>query len=93
MKSTIFYLGLAGFGLYAVSHYLKYRKESGSDLLNINSATEKQLGRLPGMVDELIERVMENRPYASKIDLIGRMVIPSAIYEQIKHDITCSRAA
>jgi len=34
------------------------------------------------------ERIVEQRPYPSKIDLLGRMVVPEEIYNSIKHRIS-----
>jgi DNA uptake protein ComE-like DNA-binding protein len=92
MKSVLFLLG-AGLGIYGLSHLLKQRRDSGADLLDLNSATERKLSRLPGMLPDLVERIVENRPYATKIDLVGRRVIPDDTYELIKHVITVSHAA
>jgi DNA uptake protein ComE-like DNA-binding protein len=92
MKSVLFLLG-AGFGVYAAAEFLKRRRDSGADLLDLNSATEKKISRLPGMLPELVERIVENRPYLTKIDLIGRRVIPNDAYELIKHSITVAHAA
>lgn len=61
-------------------------------LVDINTATREQLMSL-GIVESFtLERLMENRPYRNKLDLVSRMVIPEALYEQIKHDIVVRRA-
>lgn len=93
MKKFAFFLGFIGFGIYGLSRMLKSAVDSGANLLDINSATQRKLARLPGMAPELVDRILENRPYATKIDLIGRRVIPDAAYEQIKHAITVAKAA
>lgn len=41
-----------------------------------------------GVDAELAERIVEHRPYPSKIDLLGRMVIPEEVYNSIKHRIS-----
>ena len=41
-----------------------------------------------GLDAELAERIVEQRPYPSKIDLLGRMVIPGEIYNSIKDRIS-----
>ena len=93
MKKFAFYLSFVGFGIYGLSRMLKSAVDSGANLLDINSATERKLSRLPGMAPEMVERILENRPYLTKIDLISRRVIPDAAYEQIKHAIKASKAA
>jgi DNA uptake protein ComE-like DNA-binding protein len=92
MKSVLFFLGL-GAGLFGLSALLKSRRDSGADLLDLNSASDKQLARLSGLPGELIERIIENRPYMTKIDLIGRRIIPDETYERIKHSIKAEHAA
>ncbi len=62
-------------------------------MLDLNSASQVELENLHGMDAAMAERIVENRPYLSKIDLVGRMVIPDAAYESIKHNITVRSAA
>jgi hypothetical protein len=41
-----------------------------------------------GLDADVAERIVEQRPYPSKIDLLGRMVVPEEIYNSIKHRIS-----
>ena len=93
MKSIFYFLAAAGAGLFAASYISKSRRDSGADLLDINSATERQLSRLPGLESQLIDRILENRPYLTKIDLVGRRIIPDEAYARIKRSITVAHAA
>ena len=70
---------------------MRHRTEDG--LLDLNSATRFELMELKGIGDVLAARIIENRPYLTKMDLIGRRVIPDAAYEVIKHAITVKHAA
>lgn len=70
---------------------LRHRTDEG--LLDLNSATLFELKELSGIGEVLASRIVENRPYITKIDLIGRRVIPDSAYEAIKHSITVRRAA
>ena len=92
MKSVFFFLG-AGFGLFGISRLLKYRRDSGADLLDLNSASDKQLAKLAGLSADLVERILENRPYLTKIDLVGRRIIPDEAYARIKHAVKVNHAA
>ena len=69
----------------------RHRSEDG--LLDLNSATIFELKELKGIGDALAARIVENRPYTTKIDLVGRRVIPDNAYEVIKHSITVRHAA
>jgi len=53
---------------------LRHRTEDG--LLDLNSATLLELKELDGIGDVLADRIIDNRPYVTKIDLVGRRVIP-----------------
>jgi DNA uptake protein ComE-like DNA-binding protein len=53
--------------------------------LDLNQASVEELLRLPGLNRELVDRIMENRPYRNKLDLISRLVIAQENYEPIKH--------
>lgn len=72
---------------------LRGRHRSEDGLLDLNSATIFELKELKGIGDALATRIVENRPYTTKIDLIGRRVIPDNTYEVIKHSITVRHAA
>jgi competence protein ComEA len=72
---------------------MRFRHRTPDGLLDLNSATLFELKELAGIADGLAERIIENRPYTTKIDLIGRRVIPDATYEIIKHAITVANAA
>src|SRR5215813_7604485 len=70
---------------------LRHRTEDG--LLDLNSATLPELQELNGIEDALGIRIIESRPYLTKIDLVGRRVIPDAIYATIKHSVTVRHTA
>jgi DNA uptake protein ComE-like DNA-binding protein len=71
----------------------RFRRQDASHitaegLLDLNSASYQELQGLEGIGPELAEKIAENRPYLTKIDLIGRMVVPDLVYEEIKERIT-----
>ena len=53
--------------------------------VDINSASEKQLKKLPGIGDAEAKRIIDNRPYASKLWLVSNGVIGDGPYANIKH--------
>ena len=55
-------------------------------LLDLNDAGREQLEKLNLNPDSL-DRLMENRPYRSKLELVSRMVVSEAEYETIKDKI------
>ena len=55
--------------------------------IDLNNAEREELLALPGITDELADRIIENRPYRNKLDLVARLVIPEDIYQAIKEMI------
>jgi competence protein ComEA len=60
----------------------------GSGLININSATAKELDSLPGIGPVYAQNIIEHRPYSSGEELVSKKVIPSSTFEKIKNLIT-----
>ena len=65
----------------------KSAKASVSDKLDINSATKEQLDALPGIGEAYAEKIIANRPYRTKRDLVTKKIIPQSTYEKIKDQI------
>lgn len=56
-------------------------------LLDINSATEAELKQLPGIGDAYAAKIIQNRPYRAKNQLVDKKIIPAATYEKIRDQI------
>jgi DNA uptake protein ComE-like DNA-binding protein len=52
-------------------------------LLDINRATKEQLMMLPGIGDKLADKIISNRPYKKKTDLVSKNVLNQATYNKI----------
>ncbi|MGZ4874710.1 MAG: ComEA family DNA-binding protein [Candidatus Angelobacter sp.] len=64
------------------------RSFTNRSTININEASQQEIMQVLGLNAELAERIVEQRPYPSKIDLLGRMVIPGEVYDSIKNRIS-----
>lgn len=56
-------------------------------LIDINSASRKELKMLPGIGDAEADRIVAGRPYKTKTDLATEKVIPTGIYLSIRRSI------
>lgn len=61
--------------------------------LDINSASEDDLKQLPGIGEALSKKIVENRPYKRKDELVSKKVLPRATYEKIKDQVIAKQDA
>lgn len=57
---------------------------SGSGIVNINSASEKELEALPGIGAVSAQKIIDQRPYASIDDLLNKKAISRSLFMKIK---------
>lgn len=56
-------------------------------LVDINSASLKDLKTLPGIGDPEADRIIANRPYLTKTELVSKNVLPMGSYLSLKKKI------
>ena len=61
-------------------------------LMDINSATAKQLATLDGIGDARSAAIVKGRPYNGKDDLVNKKILTQDVYDKIKDKIIAKQA-
>ena len=77
----------SGFRKQAIGRAARSAAEAARAIaaIDINSATREQFMGLPGVSEEAAERIIENRPYRNRLDLLSRLIVGEDLYNAIKH--------
>ncbi len=84
------FLGAVGAGVFAAAWLASLQRRGLSGVggrLNINQASRQEIMSVLGLDGDTADRIIEHRPYPTRLDLLGRMVVPEEIYRSIKNRI------
>jgi hypothetical protein len=70
---------------------LSHEELASRHLADLNAAGQTQLEEL-GLDVESVDRLIENRPYRNKVELLSRMIVPQEVYVAIKDKIGVANA-
>jgi competence protein ComEA len=60
--------------------------------IDINAATKDELDTLPGIGAAYAQKIIDNRPYKTKNELVSKKVIPQSTYDKIKDQVIAHQA-
>ena len=66
-------------------------KSMGHDPIDLNTASEADLKMVPGIGDAYAKKIVQNRPYKRKDELVQKKVVPQATYDKIKDHIVAKQ--
>lgn len=61
-------------------------------MVDLNEGSREDLQRLGISDSAMLDRLIENRPYRNKMDLLARMVVPEDVYNRIKDHLDVHNA-
>jgi DNA uptake protein ComE-like DNA-binding protein len=65
----------------------KPEAKADAKLIDLNSASEKELASLKGIGDVRAKAIVKGRPYKGKNELVDKKIVPQNVYDDIKDQV------
>lgn len=83
-------LGVSLLAAYAARGINRQRRAEGlavrGRVIDLNECSMSDIRKL-GIDEQTADRIVENRPYRSKLELVSRVMLPNDVYDSIKHRV------
>ena len=67
--------------------------KAATQLVDLNTASLKDLEKLPGIGKKAAQKIIYNRPYTAASDLLDKKIVNNKVYEKIKNLVTVGTQA
>lgn len=71
----------------------KAASAKADELIDINTASVDKLKTIPGIGDAYSKKIVDNRPYRAKNELVSKNVLPEGVYNKVKDLIIAKQPA
>jgi DNA uptake protein ComE-like DNA-binding protein len=68
-------------------------RQHGSEMVDINNASEKEIAAIKGISDEQAKKIVKNRPYARKDELVSKKILDEKTYDKVKDQLVTKQSA
>ena len=72
-------------------HAATHHKGMKMAAVDINSASKEDLMKVPGMTDEMADKIVAGRPYKSRAELVSKSVMTKAEYAKMKGHLAAKK--
>ncbi len=79
-------IGVSLLAAYAARGIRRQRRAEGLRVIDLNECSMSDFRKL-GLDEQTADRIVESRPYRSKLELVSRVMLPNDIYDGIKHRV------
>jgi len=73
-------------------HSTSSHSTSSQPKVNLNSASKEELTKLPGITDEIADKIIAARPFKSRSELVDKKIVTKEQYEKV-HNMVSAKSS